>query len=89
MAVRLTPPTPQLVVFPPTRLLKDLKTTEETPAHSPWWLTALRMLLAALLILALARPVLNPERRELCRFRSAPPDDRQWLGIGGSLGGAA
>jgi Domain of unknown function (DUF4159)/Aerotolerance regulator N-terminal len=61
--LRLTPPTPQLVVFPPTRLLKDLKTTEETPAHSPWWLTALRMLLAALLILALARPVLNPERQ--------------------------
>ena len=60
--LRLTPPTPQLVVFPPTRLLKDLKTTEETPAHSPWWLTVLRMLLAALIILALARPVLNPER---------------------------
>jgi hypothetical protein len=60
--LRLTPPSPQLVVFPPTRLLKDLKTTEETPAHSPWWLTALRMLLAALIILALARPVLNPDR---------------------------
>jgi Domain of unknown function (DUF4159)/Aerotolerance regulator N-terminal len=60
--LRLTPPRPQVVVFPPTRLLKDLKSTEETPAHSPWWLTALRMLLAALIILALARPVLNPER---------------------------
>ncbi len=43
--------------------MKDLKTTEETPAHSPWWLTALRMLLAALIILALARPVLNPDRQ--------------------------
>ena len=61
--LRLTPPSPQLVVFPPTRLLKDLKTTEETPARSPWWLTALRMLLAALIILALARPVLNPDRQ--------------------------
>ena len=60
--LRLTPPSPQVVVFPPTRLLKDLKSTEETPAHSPWWLTTLRMLLAALLIFALARPVLNPER---------------------------
>lgn len=59
--LRYTPPTPQVVVFPPTRLLKELKSTEETPAHSPWWLTALRMLLAALLILALARPVLNPD----------------------------
>jgi hypothetical protein len=60
--LRLTPPTPQHVVFPPTRLLKDLKSTEETPAHSPWWLTVLRMLLAALIVLALARPVLNPDR---------------------------
>ena len=63
--LRLTPPSPQLVVFPPTRLLKDLKTTEETPARSPWWLTALRMLLATLIILALARPVLNPDRQNL------------------------
>jgi hypothetical protein len=61
--LRLTPPSPQVVVFPPTRLLKDLKSTEETPAHSPWWLTALRMLLAAVIILALARPVLNPDRQ--------------------------
>jgi Domain of unknown function (DUF4159)/Aerotolerance regulator N-terminal len=68
--LRLTPPTPQLVVFPPTRLLKDLKTTEETPAHSPWWLTALRILLAALIILALARPVLNPDRQS---FAGAGP----------------
>ncbi len=60
--LRFSPPNPQVVVFPPTRLLKDLKSTEETPAHSPWWLTLLRMLLAALLILALARPVLNPDR---------------------------
>ncbi len=61
--LRFTPPSPHVVVFPPTRLLKDLKTTEETPAHSPWWLTVLRMLLAALIILALARPVLNPDRQ--------------------------
>jgi len=60
--LRLTPPSPHHVVFPPTRLLKDLKSTEETPAHSPWWLTALRMLLAALIVFALARPVLNPDR---------------------------
>jgi hypothetical protein len=60
--LRFTPPSPRVVVFPPTRLLKDLKPTEETPARSPWWLTLLRMLLASLLILALARPVLNPDR---------------------------
>ncbi|XSG81332.1 MAG: DUF4159 domain-containing protein [Methyloligella sp. ZOD6] len=59
--LRLTPPSPQRINFPPTRLLKDLQSTEETPAHSPWWLTLLRMLLAALIILALSQPVLNPE----------------------------
>ena len=63
--LRLTPPRPQTIVFPPTRLLKDLEDTEKTAAHSPWWLTALRMLLAALLIAALAGPVLNPDRDAL------------------------
>ena len=46
--LRFTPPSPKVVEFPPTRLLKELKPTEETPARSPWWLTLLRMLLAAL-----------------------------------------
>src|SRR4029079_19277744 len=38
---------------------------EETPAHSPWWLTLLRVLLAALIIFALAQPILNPDRHSL------------------------
>ncbi|MGD9378355.1 MAG: BatA domain-containing protein, partial [Methyloceanibacter sp.] len=59
--LRFTPPSPKVVEFPPTRLLQELKPTEETPARSPWWLTLMRMLLAALLILALARPVINPD----------------------------
>jgi len=58
--LRLTPPRPERVVFPPIRLLLGLKNREETPAHSPWWLTALRILLAALVIVALAEPVLHP-----------------------------
>src|SRR4029078_10916286 len=61
----LTHRDPGQVVLPPTRLLKHLKSTEETPAHSPWWLTLLRMLLAALIIFALARPILNPDRQTL------------------------
>jgi hypothetical protein len=60
--LQLTPPTPKHVAIETTWLLKDLKTTEETPAHSPWWLTLLRVLLAALIIFALARPILNPDR---------------------------
>ena len=58
--LRLIPPRPQQVDFPPTRLLARIARVEETPNHSPWWLTALRLTLAALLILALAGPIWRP-----------------------------
>ncbi|MFZ2101446.1 MAG: BatA domain-containing protein, partial [Oricola sp.] len=58
--LRLTPPKPQTEVFPPLRLLAKVMKHEETPARSPWWLTLLRLLMAALVIFALARPILNP-----------------------------
>ncbi len=63
--LRFTPPRPKLVVFPPTRLLKGLEDSEQTAEHSPWWLTLLRMMLAALIILALARPLIHPDRENL------------------------
>lgn len=59
--LRFTPPRPRRLQFPPTRLLMDLKREDETPHKSPWWLTLLRMVLAALVILALAGPVWNPQ----------------------------
>jgi len=58
--LRFTPPMPARIVFPATRLLAGLKSRERTPARSPWWLTALRILLVTLVIMALAGPVLNP-----------------------------
>jgi hypothetical protein len=58
--LRFTPPRPRRQVFPPTRLLLDLVRKDETPAKSPLWLTLLRMAIAALVILALAGPILNP-----------------------------
>ena len=58
--LRFTPPHPRRHRFPPFRLLLDLTRTEETPDRSPWWLTALRILAAALVIIAFARPTLNP-----------------------------
>lgn len=61
--LRLTPPRPREVTFPPTRLLLEIEKHEETPQKSPWWLTALRLLLAALLIFALAGPVWRPAER--------------------------
>ena len=57
--LRLTPPAPRRVVFPAVRLLGGLGKTEETPARTPWWLVALRLSIAALIVLALAGPVLN------------------------------
>ena len=59
--LRITPPQPRLVTFPPLRLLLLLRQKEETPAHTPLWLLLLRLLIAALAILALAEPILNPQ----------------------------
>ncbi len=52
--LRLTPPRPQQEVFPPLRILARVLRKEETPNQSPWWLTLLRLLMAALVVLALA-----------------------------------
>jgi hypothetical protein len=58
--LRLVPPRPQRVEFPPTRLLFAIAPKEETPARTPWWLVLLRLLLAALVIVAAAGPIWNP-----------------------------
>ena len=55
------PPRPRRIDFPPTRLLFDIAPKEETPSRTPWWLTALRLLAAALVIFAAAGPVWNPK----------------------------
>ncbi|MFY9287244.1 MAG: DUF4159 domain-containing protein [Alphaproteobacteria bacterium] len=59
--LRLTPPSPQRVVFPALSLLRDLVTQEQTPKRTPWWLLLLRFLTLILLILAFAQPVINPQ----------------------------
>ena len=61
--LRLTPPRPQTEVFAPLKILARVMKREETPHKSPWWLTLLRLLLAALVIVALAEPMLNPRER--------------------------
>ncbi len=58
--LRVTPPRPQRVPFPPLKLILDLRPRDDTPAKTPWWLLALRLLLAALVILAMAGPIWNP-----------------------------
>jgi hypothetical protein len=58
--LRLIPPRPRRINFPPTRLLFDIAPKDETPARTPWWLTLLRLLLTALIIFAAAGPLWNP-----------------------------
>jgi hypothetical protein len=55
--LRVTPPLPRRVVFPPLRLLLGLSGNEETPARTPWWLLLLRLIATALVIVALAEPL--------------------------------
>ncbi len=63
--LRLTPPKPQTELFPPLAILARIIKREETPARSPWWLTLLRLAMAALVIIAMAGPVLNPREARL------------------------
>jgi hypothetical protein len=58
--LRVTPPAPRRIRFPALRLLLGLVPREETPAKTPLWLILMRMALIALVILALAHPLLNP-----------------------------
>jgi hypothetical protein len=54
--LRVTPPAPRRVIFPPLRLLLGIASPEETPARTPPWLLLLRLIAAALIIFALAGP---------------------------------
>ena len=58
--LRLVPPRPRVIDFPPTRLLFQIAPKEETPSRTPWWLTLLRLTLAAIVIIAAAGPMWNP-----------------------------
>ncbi|GJD29827.1 hypothetical protein PMNALOAF_1067 [Methylobacterium adhaesivum] len=58
--LRVTPPRPRRIDFPPLRIMADLLPRRETPARTPPWLLILRLLAAACLILAVSGPVWNP-----------------------------
>ncbi|MBY0613196.1 MAG: DUF4159 domain-containing protein [Beijerinckiaceae bacterium] len=59
--LRLTPPPPQRIPLPTVPLIRDLEPEDQRPARTPWWLLLLRMLIAALIIVAMAGPIWNPE----------------------------
>lgn len=61
LLMRLTPPQPQQVRFPGTRLLRDLQPQQETPQNLPLWHRLLRIGAAVLATVGLAGVVLNPD----------------------------
>ncbi|GBU18470.1 MULTISPECIES: DUF4159 domain-containing protein [Methylobacterium] len=58
--LRVTPPRPKRIAFPPLRIAADLLPERQSPARTPPWLLILRLLAAAALILAVAGPVWSP-----------------------------
>ncbi len=60
LLLRVTPPRPRQVPFPPLRLILDEKPVDETPARTPLWLLLLRLAIAGLIIMAMAGPIWNP-----------------------------
>ncbi|MDX7952720.1 DUF4159 domain-containing protein [Lichenihabitans sp. Uapishka_5] len=58
--LRVTPPRPRALPFPPLRLILDQRPREETPSRTPPWLLLLRLLVAAAIVLAMAGPIWNP-----------------------------
>lgn len=57
--LRVIPPAPRRVWFPPIRLVAALAAAEQSVQRTPPWLLVLRLLLAAAVIFAAARPMLN------------------------------
>ena len=60
--LRTRPPAPKRIILPTAHFLQGLISRDQTRQRTPWWLLLLRMLTAALVIIALAGPVLNPPK---------------------------
>ncbi len=57
--LRISPPKPREQIFPPLRILEGVQAEEETPAGTPLWLLLFRLLMVALVAIALARPIIQ------------------------------
>ena len=69
--LRLIPPRPRRINFPPARLLFDIAPKEETPARTPWWLTLLRLAPCCACDLRRRRTAMESAGRHLGRTRAA------------------
>ncbi len=78
LLLRATPPSPKPVRFPAFIILRQLQNREETPDRTPWQLLLLRLLLAAMIILALAGPVLNAPPKTVSNGPLALVIDDTW-----------
>src|SRR5580658_1793895 len=76
--LRVTPPAPRRVVFPPFRLLLGLEAPQETPARTPWWLLLLRLIAAASLIAAFAEPTIGRAAKSIARGPLVLFVDNDW-----------
>lgn len=54
--LKVMPPKPDLEIFPPLKTLAKVLKSDNTPHKTPWWLTLLRMIMAAAVIFALYNP---------------------------------
>lgn len=60
--LRITPPAPRKINFPPVRFLFQLVSREESAATTPLWLILLRLALVLTLVTGAAHPMLNASR---------------------------
>lgn len=58
--LRVFPPLPRMVHLSSAWLLEGLIPEQQTTSKTPWWILLLRTAIAALILLALAQPVINP-----------------------------
>jgi len=65
--LRISPPRPREQIFPPLRILEGVTAEEETPAGTPLWLLLFRLLMVALVVIALAQPILQSAQNETAR----------------------
>ena len=86
--LRVMPPRPRRIEFPPTRLLFDIRPKEETPSRTPWWLTLLRLAAAALRHPRRRRPDLESADRGRRQQRAVGDPARRRLECGRKLGHA-
>jgi hypothetical protein len=77
LLLRVTPPAARKLAFPAIRLLFGLTSPEKSSARTPWWLMLLRLTCIALIIIALADPVLN-QRQNMQRSPLVAVVDDGW-----------